>query len=155
MLVEGQNGNRVHILQGRDEAETQGVIEKTNMFTGEFTGVIYENDLVSAREFYRDWIGLPVISDRFSEGSVLFSAGDAQLEIRSGSGMGPSMIALEADSVNRVHDRLCKDERYREVFVLHDTDFDARRLFQIFDPGGNVVEFYSYLRNVREEILLH
>ena len=39
---------------------------------------------------------------------------------------------------------------------FHSTIFCAlRRLFQMYDPSGNVVEIYAYLRNVREEILMH
>jgi len=156
VVIEGMNRSRIRLFQGDRNQEAGGVIEKTNMFTGDFTGILYEPDLTSAASFYRDYIGLPVIEERSSEGSVTFDAGDAYLEIREGGdGMGPSMIALEAESVNRLHEKLCRDERYREVFVLHDTDFDARRFFQILDPGGNVVEFYSYLYKVREEILLH
>ena len=150
------NGNIAHLYQGKNDAASSGVVEKTNMFAGDFTAILYVDDLVEAKSFYADYIGLPLLSD--GEGSCLFQAGDAMLEIRANrvdAPMGPSMIALEADSVNRIHDRLKDDERYREAFVLHDTDFDERRFFQILDPSGNVVEFYAYLRNVREEILLH
>lgn len=48
-----------------------------------------------------------------------------------------------------------KARTIKEAGVLRDMDFDARRLFQMYDPSGNVVEIYAYLRNVREEILMH
>lgn len=150
------NQNIVHLYQDEADAASSGIIEKTNMFTGTFTAIFYEDDLAEAKSFYADFIGLPMLSETAE--SCLFQAGDALLEIRANCAdapMGPSMIAMEADSVNRIHDRIKDDERYREAFVLHDTDFDERRFFQILDPSGNVVEFYAYLRNVREEILLH
>lgn len=154
VVVEETNGNVIHLVQG-ECGEISGVIDKTNMFTGAFTGVFYEDDLAQARSFYQDWIGLELLEE--AQDRCVFKAGDACLELRAKNGRqaGPSMIALEADSVNKMHDRLSTDERYKEVFVLHDTDYDARRFFQILDPSGNVVEFYAYLRNVREEILLH
>ena len=41
--------------------------------------------------------------------------------------------------------------------VVSDLELAAtiHRLFQMYDPSGNVVEIYAYLRNVREEILMH
>ena len=89
---------------------------------------------------------------------LLVQAGDAHLLLLrrpDGCTMGPSMVGLEASSVNKLYDRLSKRTDYREAGVLRDTDFDARRLFQLYDPSNNVVEIYAYLRNVREEILMH
>ena len=78
------------------------------------------------------------------------------IEIRpAGCTLGPSMVGLEASSVNKLYDRFSQSPDYKEAGVLRDTDFDARRLFQMYDPSGNVVEIYAYLRNVREEILMH
>ena len=148
------NGNIAHLYQSK--AAATGEVDKTNMFAGEFTAILYANDLAEAKSFYAEYLGLPLLSE--GADSCLFRAGDALVEIKANDPadpMGPSMIALEADSVNRMHDRLKDDARYREAFVLHDTDFDERRFFQILDPSGNVVEFYAYLRNVRTEILLH
>ena len=155
VTVVDSNGNVVHLYQGEAGEASSAVIDKTNMFTGSFTAVLYEDDLAEAKSFYADYIGLPLLSETAE--SCLFQAGDALVELKAknGAAMGPSMIALEADSVNKMHDKLKDSEKYREVFVLHDTDFDERRFFQILDPSGNVVEFYAYLRNVREEILLH
>ena len=90
--------------------------------------------------------------------ALLLQAGDAQLLLRrrpAGCTLGPSMIGLEASSVNKLYDRFSQSPDYKEAGVLRDTDFDARRLFQMYDPSGNVVEIYAYLRNVREEILMH
>ena len=160
LVLEDDNGNVMTLTQGEGDLSVSGPVEKTNMFTGGFTGILYEDDLTEAETFYRDLIGLPVLSGDASEGRIVLSAGNARLELRpreteAASAMGPSMIGLEAYSVNQIYDRLSVDGRYREAGPLRDTDFDARRLFQIYDPGGNVVELYAYLKNVREEILLH
>ena len=87
--------------------------------------------------------------------SLVLTAGLLLLRRPDGCTMGPSMVGLEASSVNKLYDRLSKRTDYREAGVLRDTDFDARRLFQLYDPSNNVVEIYAYLRNVREEILMH
>ena len=160
LTISDDNGNVVTLTQGDESISATGPVEKTNMFTGSFTGVLYEDDLESAVSFYRDFIGLQLISGNEAEDRCMFKAGDAEIELRrqkekTGELMGPSMIGLEVESVNKLFDRLSEDERYREAYSLRDTDFDARRLFSILDPGGNVVEFYAYLKNVREEILLH
>lgn len=149
------DGNIVHLMQG-DGERTAGAVDKTNMFTGGFTGILYEKDLERAKDFYCRQIGLELLQEE--KDLCLLRAGDACLELRAmteGAEMGPSMVAFEADSVNKLYDRLSAASGYREAGVLHDTDFDARRLFQVYDPSGNVVEIYAYLRNVREEILLH
>ena len=98
-----------------------------------------------------------IIQERQAD-ALLLQAGDAQLLLRrrpAGCTLGPSMIGLEASSVNKLYDRFSQSPDYKEAGVLRDTDFDARRLFQMYDPSGNVVEIYAYLRNVREEILMH
>ena len=64
-------------------------------------------------------------------------------------------LAAAIHRVNKLYDRFSQSPDYKEAGVLRDTDFDARRLFQMYDPSGNVVEIYAYLRNVREEILMH
>ena len=150
------DGNIVHLVQGSGERTAAGVVDKTNMFVSGFTGILYEKDLEQARNFYCGQIGLELL--REEKDQCLLKAGDACLELRTMKGsaeMGPSMVAFEADSVNKLYDKLSASEDYREAGVLRDTDFDARRLFQVYDPSGNVVEIYAYLRNVREEILLH
>lgn len=154
LLLRDVNGNLVRLVQGSGEMAATGPVEKTNMFTGGFTCVLYEDDLTEAASFYRDYIGLEELP--CGEGRCVFRAGDALLELKERpEGAGPSMLGLEAESVNQLHERLLPDPRYNEAGVLRDTDFDKRRLFQILDPGGNVIEFYAYLKNVREEILLH
>ena len=103
-----------------------------------------------------DRLGLPLLEQQAD--ALLLQAGDAQLLLRrrpAGCTLGPSMIGLEASSVNKLYDRFSQSPDYKEAGVLRDTDFDARRLFQMYDPSGNVVEIYAYLRNVREEILMH
>lgn len=149
------DGNLVHLLQDHNGAACGGV-DKTDMFTGRFTGVFYEDDLSAAQDFYCTQLNLPLLS-RTSD-SVLVQAGDARLLLRQRTpdcAFGPSMIGLEASSVNKLYDCFSRRPDYREAGVLRDTDFDARRLFQMYDPSGNVVEIYAYLRNVREEILMH
>ena len=42
------------------------------------------------------------------------------------------MIGLEASSVNKLYDRFSQSPDYKEAGVLRDTDFDARRLFQMY-----------------------
>lgn len=155
--LKDSNGNLIHIVQQEGDCRASGPIEKENMFTGRFTGILYEKDLQAAVDFYCGWIGLECLSGGPETGSCLLQAGDALLELRQADTAftGPAMIALEADSVNQIHDRMEGDSRLRMATVLHDTDFDARRLFRILDPSDNVVEFYAYLRNVREELLLH
>lgn len=64
-------------------------------------------------------------------------------------------IARDFAQIIRSTNEICAGNIYKEAGVLRDTDFDARRLFQMYDPSGNVVEIYAYLRNVREEILMH
>ena len=148
-------GNLVHLLQD-DSPCSGGDVDKTDMFTGTFTGVLYEDDLAAAQSFYCDRLGLPLLERQAD--ALLLQAGDAQLLLRrrpAGCTLGPSMIGLEASSVNKLYDRFSQSPDYKEAGVLRDTDFDARRLFQMYDPGGNVVEIYAYLRNVREEILMH
>lgn len=152
------NGNIIHLMQYSGENVATGPVDKTNMFAGNFTGILYEDDLEKAKEFYCELIGLDMICKH--ENAYLLKAGDAYLEIRQkrqgeSADMGPSMIALEADSVNKLYDTLSARDDYQEAGILRDTDFDARRLFQVFDPSGNVVEIYAYLRNIREEILMH
>lgn len=107
------------------------------MFTGTFTGVFYEDDLSAAREFYCEQLGLPLLEEQAD--SLLLQAGDAQLLLRrrtADCAMGPSMIGLEASSVNKLYDRFSSRPDYREAGVLRDTDFDARRLFQMYDPAA-------------------
>lgn len=155
VTLRDSGGNLIHLLQG-DSAACGGDVDKTDMFTGTFTGVFYEDDLSAAREFYCEQLGLPLLEEQAD--SLLLQAGDAQLLLRrrtADCAMGPSMIGLEASSVNKLYDRFSSRPDYREAGVLRDTDFDARRLFQMYDPSGNVVEIYAYLRNVREEILMH
>ena len=126
------------------------------IYDGTFTGVLYEDDLAAAQSFYCDRLGLPLLGRQAD--ALLLQAGDAQLLLRrrpAGCTLGPSMIGLEASSVNKLYDRFSQSPDYKEAGVLRDTDFDARRLFQMYDPSGNVVEIYAYLRNVREEILMH
>nr|WP_326184372.1 VOC family protein [uncultured Oscillibacter sp.] len=156
VTLKDPNGNVIHLMQGHGEHVTTGPVDKTNMFTGNFTGILYEKDLEQAKAFYCGQIGLDLLYTE--ENICLLKAGDAYLELRKmaeGVEAGPSMIAFEADSVNKLYDKLSTGDTYQEAGVLHDTDFDARRLFQVYDPSGNVVEIYAYLRNVREEILLH
>mgnify|MGYP000011054653 FL=1 len=148
-------GNLVHLLQD-DSPCSGGDVDKTDMFTGTFTGVLYEDDLAAAQSFYCGRLGLPLLERQAD--ALLLQAGDAQLLLRrrpAGCTLGPSMIGLEASSVNKLYDRFSQSPDYKEAGVLRDTDFDARRLFQMYDPSGNVVEIYAYLRNVREEILMH
>lgn len=155
VTLRDSGGNLIHLLQG-DSAACGGDVDKTDMFTGTFTGVFYEDDLSAAREFYCEQLGLPLLEEQAD--SLLLQAGDAHLLLRrrtADCAMGPSMIGLEASSVNKLYDRFSSRPDYREAGVLRDTDFDARRLFQMYDPSGNVVEIYAYLRNVREEILMH
>ena len=126
------------------------------VYDGTFTGVLYEDDLAAAQSFYCDRLGLPLLEQQAD--ALLLQAGDAQLLLRrrpAGCTLGPSMIGLEASSVNKLYDRFSQSPDYKEAGVLRDMDFDARRLFQMYDPSGNVVEIYAYLRNVREEILMH
>ena len=150
------DGNIVHLTQEKHMRRTEAPVDKTNMCGGNFTSILYEKDLEQAKNFYCGQIGLELLQS--GRDMCLLQAGDAWLELRKmteETEMGPSMVAFEADSVNKLYDRLSADAAYREAGVLHDTDFDARRLFQLYDPSGNVVEIYAYLRNVREEILLH
>lgn len=156
VTLQDTDGNIVHILRARGENTATGPVDKTNMFVGDFTAILYEQDLAAAKEFYCDRLGLDLLKEEADK--CLLKAGDAYLELRkaeAGCEMGPSMIALEADSVNKIYDKFSAMEDYREAGVLHDTDFDARRLFQMYDPSGNVVEIYAYLRNIRTEILMH
>ncbi len=156
VTLKDSDGNIVHILRGRGENTATGPVDKTNMFVGDFTAIFYEKDLVAAKTFYCDDLGLALLKEE--ENKCLLRAGDAYLELRRADGecdIGPSMIAFEADSVNKLYDKFSAMENYREAGVLHDTDFDERRLFQMYDPSGNVVEIYAYLRNIRTEILLH
>ena len=149
------DGNLVHLLQG-DSGRCGSDVDKTDRFTGTFTGVFYEDDLAAAQQFYCDQLGLPLLKQQAD--LLLLQAGDAQLLLRkrpANCTIGPSMIGLEASSVNKLYDRFSQRPDYKQAGVLRDTDFDARRLFQMYDPSGNVVEIYAYLRNVREEILLH
>ncbi len=44
-------GNLVHLLQD-DSPCSGGDVDKTDMFTGTFTGVLYEDDLAAAQSFY-------------------------------------------------------------------------------------------------------
>lgn len=49
-------GNLVHLLQD-DSPCSGGDVDKTDMFTGTFTGVLYEDDLAAAQSFYCDRLG--------------------------------------------------------------------------------------------------
>ena len=53
-------GNLVHLLQD-DSPCSGGDVDKTDMFTGTFTGVLYEDDLAAAQSFYCDRLGLPLL----------------------------------------------------------------------------------------------
>ena len=69
--------------------------DKTDMFTGAFTGVLYEDDLAAAQSFYCDRLGLPLLERQAD--ALLLQAGDAQLLLRrrpAGCTLGPSMIGL-------------------------------------------------------------
>ena len=124
-------GNLVHLLQD-DSSCSGGDVDKTDMFTGTFTGVLYEDDLAAAQSFYCDRLGLPLLERQAD--ALLLQAGDAQLLLRrrpAGCTLGPSMIGLEASSVNKLYDRFSQSPDYKEAGVLRDTDFDARRLFQM------------------------
>ena len=155
VTLRDSGGNVVHLLQSAESTDGADV-DKTDMFSGQFTGVLYQDDLSAAEDFYCAQLGLPLLQRR--QDALLVQAGDAHLLLLrrpDGCTMGPSMVGLEASSVNKQYDRLSKRTDYREAGVLRDTDFDARRLFQLYDPSNNVVEIYAYLRNVREEILMH
>ena len=98
--------------------------------------VLYEDEFGGAQSFYCDRLGF-----RCWSGSrcAAASAGDAQLLLRrhpAGCTLGPSMIGLEASSVNKLYDRFSQSPDYKEAGVLRDTDFDARRLFQMYDPAA-------------------
>ncbi len=56
-------GNLVHLLQD-DSPCSGGDVDKTDMFTGTFTGVLYEDDLAAAQSFYCDRLGLPLLGRR-------------------------------------------------------------------------------------------
>ena len=89
-------GNLVHLLQD-DSPCSGGDVDKTDMFTGTFTGVLYEDDLAAAQSFYCDRLGLPLLERQAD--ALLLQAGDAQLLLRrrpAGCTLGPSMIGLEA-----------------------------------------------------------
>ena len=91
-------GNLVHLLQD-DSPCSGGDVDKTDMFTGTFTGVLYEDDLAAAQSFYCDRLGLPLLERQTD--ALLLQAGDAQLLLRrrpAGCTLGPSMIGLEASS---------------------------------------------------------
>lgn len=152
--IQDMNGNKIRLVQSYKDANTSPTIEKTNMFTGMFTGILYEDDLQEACDFYTKGLRIPLLQQ--DENEAILQVGDSHLLLKKRkSKEGPSSIGIEAKSVNIMYDYLKNQNYYHEICMLHDTDFDARRLFQFYDPGKNVVEVYAYLRNIREEILMH
>ena len=67
VTLRDSGGNLIHLLQG-DSAACGGDVDKTDMFTGTFTGVFYEDDLSAAREFYCEQLGLPLLEEQASAG---------------------------------------------------------------------------------------
>ena len=45
VTLEDPAGNRIHLTQGQGGLQATGPIDKTNMFTVGFTGILYEEDL--------------------------------------------------------------------------------------------------------------
>lgn len=108
-------GNLVHLLQD-DSPCSGGDVDKTDMFTGTFTGVLYEDDLAAAQSFYCDRLGLPLLEQQAD--ALLLQAGDAQLLLRrrpAGCTLGPSMIGLEASSVNKLYDHALRGRHPRHA----------------------------------------
>jgi catechol 2,3-dioxygenase-like lactoylglutathione lyase family enzyme len=102
------------------------------------------SDMEKSRSFYSELLGLK--AENHAE-NPCFAIGRSFLELTL-SGQRVSNLGLEAQNVNACFREL-KERGISFLTDLRDLYYGVR-LFRIRDPGGNVIEIYSWLENIRD-----